>query len=152
MKERRRFMIGYFRNQARTNLTSMSKDLGIAVSTIHDHLKDMEENGLIKRHTSIVDFDELGYTVRVIVSIDAPVDSDVGDFLDDCDAVNTAWRTTSASDYVAEAVFNDMGDFDEFQRDLQNHDVEDVNYSIVMDDIKRERHHSYNAVLEDVRR
>jgi len=145
-------MIGYFRNQARTNLTSMSKDLGIAVSTIHDHLKDMEENGLIKRHTSIVDFDELGYTVRVIVSIDAPVDSDVGDFLDDCDAVNTAWRTTSASDYVAEAVFNDMGDFDEFQRDLQNHDVEDVNYSIVMDDIKRERHHSYNAVLEDVRR
>jgi len=152
LNERQSYMLAYFRNQARTSLTPMSKELGIPVSTIHENVDKMEDNGVIKRHSSILDFDDLGYTVRVIVSITAPVDSDVGEFLDDCEAVNTAWRTTSASDYVAEAVFNEMRGFDEFQREINNHDVSNVKYSIVMDDIKRERHHSYDEVMEDVRR
>ena len=56
-------IVSYLRQNARMSLTQMSKKTQIPISTIFDRLK-MNEDGLIVKHTCLLDFAKLGYNFR----------------------------------------------------------------------------------------
>ena len=60
-------IISNLRIDARMPLTKMSRKTNIPVSTIFDRLK-INENGLIKKHTCILNFSKLGYNVRANIA------------------------------------------------------------------------------------
>ncbi|MBR9691938.1 winged helix-turn-helix transcriptional regulator, partial [Candidatus Woesearchaeota archaeon] len=61
-------IIAYLRQNARMPLTKMSRKTQIPVSTIFDRLK-MNENSLIVKHTSLLDFSKLGYNTRANITL-----------------------------------------------------------------------------------
>ena len=64
LDEKGLLILSHFRSNARKNLTKISKQTGIPVSTIFDKLK-MYESSIIKKHTALLDFQKLGYDIRV---------------------------------------------------------------------------------------
>ena len=61
-------ILSYLRNDARIPLTKMSKKTQIPVSTIFDKIKVFEEKVII-RHTTLIDFQKLGYSLRANISL-----------------------------------------------------------------------------------
>lgn len=149
MEPRDYTVIGYFRHDARTTLTDMSKTTKIPVSTIYDKLQRFEERDIIKRHTSLVNFDELGYDIRVylMLSVDQPDYEDVEGFLGDHNKVNSVLRTSNGYDYIAEAIFHDMEEYDAFFSALGEQPVVDCEQHFVMDEVKREAFMKYDEAL-----
>jgi DNA-binding Lrp family transcriptional regulator len=142
-------VIGYFRHDARTTLTDMSKTTQIPVSTIYDKLQRFEERDIIKRHTSLVNFDELGYDIRVylLLTVDQGDYDGVEEFLDQHRKVNNVLRTSNGYDYIAEAIFHDMEEYDEFFTALDEEPVDECEQHFVMDEVKREAFMKYDDAL-----
>ncbi|HIJ01446.1 TPA: hypothetical protein HA363_02255, partial [Candidatus Woesearchaeota archaeon] len=55
-------LMSFFRNNARENLTRISRITRIPVSTIFDKLRDYEKE-LVKKHTTLLDFRKLGFDI-----------------------------------------------------------------------------------------
>ena len=142
-------VIGYFRHDARTTLTDMSKTTKIPVSTIYDKLQRFQDRDIIKRHTSLVNFDELGYDIRVnlLLSVDHEDYDDVETFLNDHKKVNNVLRVSNGYDYIAEAVFRDMEEYDTFFNSLGEQPIDDIDQYFVMDEVKREAFLTYEENL-----
>ncbi len=47
-------------NDARQTYTAIGKSLGLAHSTVYDRVKRMEEHGIIKRYTTVIDAEKAG--------------------------------------------------------------------------------------------
>lgn len=47
----------------RASLRSLAEELDVSVTTISNHLSDLEERGVIEGYTPIVEHDKLGYDV-----------------------------------------------------------------------------------------
>ena len=57
-------LVKQLRLDSRKSLTNISRKTKIPISTLYDRLK-FHEGGLIKKHTSILNFDLLGFKSRV---------------------------------------------------------------------------------------
>ena len=68
MNKKDLLILSNLRKNARMSLTNMSKSTHIPISTIFDRLK-LHESGLIKKHTSLIDFEKLGFNTRANVCI-----------------------------------------------------------------------------------
>jgi DNA-binding Lrp family transcriptional regulator len=53
-------ILGVLQEDARETYVAIGKRLGIAHSTVYDRLKRMEQHGIIKKYTTIVDADKAG--------------------------------------------------------------------------------------------
>jgi DNA-binding Lrp family transcriptional regulator len=54
---------------ARISSRQLAKQCGIATSTVLSRIKRLEESGLIKGYTAIVDHEKLGYELTVVVEL-----------------------------------------------------------------------------------
>jgi DNA-binding Lrp family transcriptional regulator len=50
----------------RASLRSLGEDLDVSVTTVSNHLRDLEEEGVIEGYTPRVNYDKLGYDVTAI--------------------------------------------------------------------------------------
>jgi len=48
-------------SNARLTYTEIGKKLGVAHSTVYERIRKLEENGVIKKYTAIIDLDKLGF-------------------------------------------------------------------------------------------
>jgi len=53
----------------RASLRSLGEELDVSVTTVSNHLNDLEEEGVIDGYTPRVDYDALGYDVTAIVQL-----------------------------------------------------------------------------------
>ena len=53
----------------RASLRSLAEELDVSVTTVSNHLRDLEEEGVIKGYTPIVDYGALGYDVTAILQL-----------------------------------------------------------------------------------
>lgn len=148
LKEKDYKVLGYFRKDARTTLTSMSRRTRIPVSTIFDKLKRFEKRGLIKKHTSIVNFKELGYDVRatILILCEDEQKEKVKETLQKNKKINSLTRINNGYDFICEAIFEDMEQYDEFTTMLRKQPIQRYTPYFVMEDVKKEDFLTYNEV------
>jgi len=48
---------------------SLGDELDVSVTTVSNHLRDLEEEGVIRGYTPIVDYDKLGYDVTAVLQL-----------------------------------------------------------------------------------
>jgi DNA-binding Lrp family transcriptional regulator len=70
LKEKEKEVLRHFRKNAREALTLISRKTNVPVSTIFDKLKRYEEQ-FIKKHTTLIDFQKLGYMTRANILLKA---------------------------------------------------------------------------------
>lgn len=62
-------ILEYLRENARRPLTEISKSLGVSDVTVHTRVNDMIESGLIRGFTTVVDYEQIGYSVTAFVRL-----------------------------------------------------------------------------------
>ncbi|MCF7872508.1 Lrp/AsnC family transcriptional regulator [Candidatus Woesearchaeota archaeon] len=145
IKDRDMQMLGFFRNNARMPLTDMSKKTKIPVSTLFDRLKEYEKRKLIMKHTSLLDYKMLGYDIKIQILITAnkTQKESLRKFLEKHPQVNTLFRVNNGFDFMIEAIFQDISNFDEFTKQLEQYEIQDKKEFFIMEEMKREEFMTY---------
>jgi len=133
-------ILAHLRQDARMPLTTMSRKTNIPVSTIFDRLKDTENN-LIVKHTCLLDFNKLGYSVRANITFKADRDDKeaLKEFLLKNSCVNSLYKINNGFDYMVECVFRQIKDMDQFLDEVEKKfRIQDKQSFFIIEDLKRE--------------
>lgn len=128
------------RINSRLSLTQMSKKTKIPISTLFDKLKIHEKN-LIQKHTSIINFSQLGYDARVQFLIRAPhaIKERLKAHLFSLREINNVFGITNGFDFLAEGIFEKVTDAHKFKSMLERDFSEiECHTHFVVEEIKRE--------------
>ncbi|AIF69229.1 AsnC family transcriptional regulator [Palaeococcus pacificus DY20341] len=66
-----RKILRLLQKDARLSYREIAKELNIAVGTVHNRIKRMEENGVLKAFYPKVDYEKIGYGLTAIIGIQA---------------------------------------------------------------------------------
>jgi len=133
-------IISFLRNNARMPLTKMSRETHIPVSTIFDRMK-LHEEGLILKHTCLLDFSKLGFNTRANINLKVSREDKeaLKDFLQKQDCINSVYRINNGYDFMIEGVFMQIKDMEEFLDTLEKKfNIQDKKSFFIIEDLKRE--------------
>lgn len=132
-------LISYLRQNARKNLTAISRCTGIPVSTLFEKIKQLERS-LIKKHTVLLDFSKIGFDVRVNFALKAGKHAreKIMEFLMKHSRVNSVYRINNGYDFMAECIFRSMKEASEFSEQLEELKVKEVREYYILDELKKE--------------
>ncbi|MBW2963988.1 Lrp/AsnC family transcriptional regulator [Candidatus Woesearchaeota archaeon] len=139
LKRKDLLILSYLRNNARQRLTSISRRTHIPVTTIYDNVRRYEKRFIIK-HSSIVDFRKLGFNAKANLALKVNgARGELLSYLQEHPNVNSLYRTDSEYDVMAELVFRELKDVDEFLEALSSRfQIEKSLVLNVKEDLKRE--------------
>ena len=133
-------IITHLRKDARMPITKMSKKTQIPVSTIFDRIKTYENN-IIVRHTTLLDFQKLGYSTRANIQLKVDKDDreNIKTYLVNNCFVNTVYKINNGFDFMLEGIFKDLQNMDLFMEQLEDRfRILDHKAFFIIEDIKRE--------------
>ncbi|USZ67101.1 Lrp/AsnC family transcriptional regulator [Halorussus salilacus] len=119
----------------RASLRSLAEDLDVSVTTVSNHLKDLESQGVIEGYTPKIDYDELGYDVTAIIQLKVEGDAlpDVTDSLRGHDQMISVYEVTGDYDIIAVGKFSDTDGMNRQIKTLLNDpDIKESNTSVVL--------------------
>ena len=134
-------ILSLLQEDCRLSFNKIARKLGISVGTAFNHVKNLEKRGIINGYTLVVDSGKLGYSLTVIVMIQAE-----GSFLADVESeisknanILAVYDITGDYDAVAIAKFKDRASLNAFIKNL-----------LALPHIKRTvTHIALNVVKED---
>ncbi len=103
-------------SNARMSIREISRELGLAVSTVHMRLQKLIGMGAIKRFTIIPDYDVLGYSITalMLLQVDGAKITDAEELLSSEPNVIAVYDITGDYDVAVVARFRDVKELDEF--------------------------------------
>ncbi|MDY6819758.1 MAG: HTH-type transcriptional regulator Lrp [Halobacteriales archaeon] len=119
----------------RASLRSLAEDLDVSVTTVSNHLSDLEDQGVIRGYTPAIDYEQLGYDVTAIIHLKVEGDAlpDITDRLKDHRQMVSVYEVTGDYDIVAVAKFTDTdGMNDQIKALLTDPEVKESNTSVVL--------------------
>jgi DNA-binding Lrp family transcriptional regulator len=123
------------RQNAREKLTAISKKTNIPISTLFDMLKEMTGTTIIKS-TVLINFEELGYSVRTQIVMKALHNGKLEKHLSCNRSVNNILKTTDG--FIVETVHRNMKELNAFLEKLRELDVGETQVHYLVDEVKRE--------------
>jgi len=102
LDERDRIILDMLTKDARTPFTEIAKVLGISETAVRKRVKALEEAGVIKQYTIVVDPSKLGYNLVSITGIDTKKIFEVASKLKEFDFVRHVYLTSGDHMIMAE--------------------------------------------------
>lgn len=133
-------LIQCLRANARLTLTQISKQTKIPISTLFDKLK-MHEQGIIHKHTTLIDFEKLGFHTKMHLLIKVPFEErkKLKSFLIYNKQVNTVKKIANGFDFFVEGIFPQITDADKFVRLIEEKfSTINCQSNFITEDIKEE--------------
>ena len=134
-------LINALLGDGRASLRSLGEALDVSVTTVSNHLRDLEEEGVIDGYTPRVDYQALGYDVTAVVhlKVEGSALPDITDRLTEQKQMISVYEVTGDYDIIAIGKFKDTdGMNDQIKRMLTDEDIRESNTSVVL-----------NAVVEN---
>lgn len=125
-------------NDGRASMRELGERLDTSVTTISNHLNELEESGHIEGYTPIINYAEFGYDVTAVINLKSEGDqlTDLTDRLSDIDQFVTVHETTGDYDVVAIGKFRDTDEMNSHVKDLLEDDaVVETNTSVVLNTV-----------------
>ncbi|MDP3728959.1 MAG: Lrp/AsnC family transcriptional regulator [bacterium] len=149
MKNEDEVIVSLLRGNCRISLTEMSKVTKIPISTIYDKMKSYN-NGIIHKHTALIDFSQLGFSARarVLLKVKKTEMEKLREHLLKCPALNELYKINNGYDFMAEFIFKTMREMEEHIDTLgQFFGVEKEEVFYIIDELKREQFLSKANIL-----
>ncbi|MEM0095367.1 MAG: Lrp/AsnC family transcriptional regulator [Candidatus Bathyarchaeia archaeon] len=128
-------------SDARASSRQLAKQCGVSTSTVLSRVKRLEENGVIKGYTAIVDHEKLGYELTVVVELTVSkgrlleVENEVAKLPNVC----CVYDVTGLIDAVVIAKFKNREELSKFaKRLLAMPYVERTNTHVVLTTVKED--------------
>ena len=140
LKDKDLKLIAHLRSDGRKKITEVSRELDTPVSTLYDKLNALEDR-ISLRHTTLVDFQKLGYKSVVHAGFKVGID-DRGAFeqyLARHPALNSFFRVNHGFDFFANLVFKDANALKLFLEQIKSKfRIEEVQLFEVIDELRKE--------------
>lgn len=136
-----RKLVNALLGDGRASLRSLGEDLDVSVTTVSNHLQDLEEQGVIEGYSPDVNYHELGYDVTAVLQlkVEGAALPEITDRLSGLRGMVSVYEVTGDHDIVAVGKFEDTDEMNErIKRILTDDDVRESNTSVVL-----------NAVVEN---
>lgn len=141
-------LINELLGDGRESLRSLEKELDVSVTTVSNHLQDLETEGIITGYTPIVDYSEVGYDVTTVINlkVEGSALPDLTKRLRDEKRIISVYETTGDYDIIAIGKFKETEDMNEqIKTLLSNVDIRESNTSIVLNTIKEHEQFELNT-------
>ncbi|WP_435196496.1 HTH-type transcriptional regulator Lrp [Natronomonas sp. EA1] len=125
-------------NDGRASLRSLAEQLGVSVTTVSNHLSDLEDQGIIKGYTPIVDYGELGYDVTAIIQLKCEGSAlpDITERLREHKQMVSVYEVTGNHDVIAIGKFTDTDHMNSQIKELLiDPDIKESNTSVVLNTV-----------------
>ena len=119
----------------RASLRSLAEELDVSVTTVSNHLGDLEDNGTVLGYTPIVDYSMMGFDVTAILQLKVEGDAlpEITDRLDAEKRMISVYEVTGNYDIIAVGKFEDTDDMnDHIKSLLTDPDIKESNTSVVL--------------------
>jgi DNA-binding Lrp family transcriptional regulator len=133
-------LVSCLRNNARENLTKLSRKTSIPVSTIYDKLNTYKDT-IITKHTTLLDFTKLGFHARANILIKVERDSKeaLKEYLASHQNVNSLYRVSNGYDFLIEGIFKHVKQVEDFLEGIdKKFSMEQSQVFYVVEDVKKE--------------
>jgi DNA-binding Lrp family transcriptional regulator len=134
-------LINELLGDGRASLRSLAEDLDVSVTTVSNHLRDLEEEGVIEGYTPIVNYDALGYDVTAVIQlkVEGSALPEITERLRDQQQMISVYEVTGDYDIIAIGKFKDTDGMNrQIKELLTDADIRESNTSVVL-----------NAVVEN---
>jgi DNA-binding Lrp family transcriptional regulator len=119
----------------RASLRSLAEELDVSVTTISNHLSDLEERGVITGYSPIVEYGELGYDVTAILrlKVEGSALPDLTERLQDHRQMVSVYEVTGEFDIVGVGKFEDTDDMNAAIKELlADADINESSTAVVL--------------------
>lgn len=143
-------LINALLGDGRASLRSLANQLDVSVTTVSNHLADLESEGVIRDYSPEIDYDALGYDVTAVIQLKVEGSSlpEVTDRLRDHHQMISVYEVTGDHDVVAVGKFKDTDDMnDQIKSLITEPDVKESNTSVVLNAVSE--HEQFELELEE---
>lgn len=122
----------------RASLRSLGEDLDVSVTTVSNHLSDLEDEDVIRGYTPTVGYDELGYDVTAIIQlkVDGSAIPEITERLREQKQMVSVYEVTGDQDIIAIGKFTDTDNMNDRIKDiLVDPDINQSNTSVVLNTV-----------------
>lgn len=129
-------------DDGRASLRSLAEDLDVSVTTISNHLADLESEGVIRGYSPEIDYDALGYDVTAVIQLKVEGSSlpDITDRLREQKQIISVYEVTGDHDIIAIGKFETTNDMnDQIKAILTDSDINESNTSIVLNAVSEHK-------------
>ncbi len=119
----------------RASLRSLGEDLDVSVTTVSNHLRDLEEGGVIRGYSPEIDYNEIGYDVTAVVQMKVDGESlpEITESLSHEKQMVSVYEVTGDYDVIAVGKFQDTdGMNDQIKSLLTNNNINESSTSVVL--------------------
>lgn len=128
-------LINALLDDGRASLRSLAEDLDVSVTTISNHLNELEESGIITGYAPKINYEELGYDITAVIQLKVEGNAlpDITDRLSSHDKMVSVYEVTGDYDIIAIAKFMDTDGMNEQIKSLLiDPDIVESNTSVVL--------------------
>ena len=131
-------LINALLGDGRASLRSLAEDLDVSVTTVSNHLRDLEDQGVIEGYTPRVNYDALGYDVTAIIQlkVEGSALPDITERLREQKQMTTVYEVTGDYDVIAIGKFTDTDGMNaQIKELLTDADIRESNTSVVLNPV-----------------
>ncbi len=128
-------LINALLGNGRASLRSLGEELDVSVTTVSNHLRDLEAEGVVNGYTPIVDYDALGYDVTAVIhlKVEGSALPEITDRLRKQKQMVSVYEVTGDYDIIAIGKFTDTdGMNSQIKELLTDVDIRESNTSVVL--------------------
>ncbi|WP_049900198.1 HTH-type transcriptional regulator Lrp [Natrinema sp. J7-1] len=125
-------------DDGRASLRSLAEELDVSVTTVSNHLSDLEDEGVIEGYTPKVDYDAVGYDVPAVMQFKAEGNAlpEITETLREHRQMISVYEVTGDYDVIAIGKFQDTDDMnDQIKTLITDPDINQSNTSIVLNSV-----------------
>jgi DNA-binding Lrp family transcriptional regulator len=133
-----RKLVNALLEDGRASLRSLGEDLNVSVTTVSNHISDLEDQGIIQGYAPIVDYGELGYDVTAVIQlkVEGSALPDITDRLQSHEHMVSVYEVTGDHDIFAIGKFTDTDHMNEQIKELLiDPDIKESNTSVVLNTV-----------------
>jgi len=131
-------ILSFMRQNARSSVSKIASETGIATTTVFNRLRMLEDRKIITKYTTLLDYSMLDYHVRVNFAVKARKKFDLLDYVTGHRNVNSVLRLRQDFDYYLETIFPDMAELYSFVESLEKFGPERIEEHHMIEDIMQE--------------
>lgn len=136
-----RRIIALLQKNARLSYREVARELNVAVGTVYNRIKKLEEEGVIRGYAPILDYEKLGFGLTALIGIKAQGRkiTEIERKIAEKENAMMVYDITGEFDIFVIAKFRDRADMNRFVKWLLSLDgVEKTNTSVAMQVVKEE--------------
>ena len=128
-------LINALLGNGRASLRSLGEELDVSVTTVSNHLRDLEAEGVVNGYTPIVDYDALGYDVTAVIQlkVEGSALPEITDRLRQQKQMVSVYEVTGDYDIIAIGKFTDTDGMNQHIKQLLvDPEIKESNTSVVL--------------------